>query len=187
MPGAYEEETSAQMPSGKNYFPSQTDSASGFKYRVEGEDVVQRTINALRGGVKKDNLGRVVYDDQFRLMNDIGVSRAQLFLQGIINKNTHLSRFRDEQRILRQIKAVAKEWCVTVAQNRRHWEVKDPDLVQQVVETAILTALLRADEGFEAGLSSKSHHVMETYAHRGQEQQQGGILSRLNPFNWGGR
>lgn len=169
----------------RNYFNSSLDSSTGFKYRVDGGEIVKKTIDELRGGLYKDKNGRNQYRKEFQMMNDLGIARASFFLNGIVNKNTHLSRFRDEARILRQIQALSREWCVTQAINRQRWEIKESDLVQQIMEGSILMAMLRADEGFEAGLSSKSHHVMESYNHSPVQEQSRGLFSRINPFNWG--
>lgn len=172
---------------GKSYFPNAAGDASGFKFRVDGKDVVQELVDALKGGVSRDNTGRIAYNEEYRLMNDLGVSRAQFYLKGVVNKNTHLSKFKDEERILRQVRALAKEWCVTLAQNRRRWDVKDPDVVQQLMEQSILTALLRADEGFEAQLSGKSHNVIENIQStpQGPEQQHSGFLGLGRIFGRG--
>jgi hypothetical protein len=174
------------LPQGKSYFASQNDTASGFKYRVEGNETIQRTLDSLRGGIEKDAYGKIVYDEQFRMMNDLGLSRAQFFLVGIVNKNTHLTKFKDEDQILRQTRALAREWCVTVATNRKRWSVKDPDLVQNVMEGAILASLLRATDGFEADLSAKTHHVQETINSPGVSTEGQSPLARLAGM-FGGR
>lgn len=165
---------------GKNYYAPINDS-SGFKYRVDGRDVINEVIESLRGGVKKGQYGRTEQTPEFKLMNDLGISRASAFLRGVVNKNTHLSKYPDKDTIMNQVRALAKEWCVTSAINRKAWEIKDPDLVQQIMETAILSALLRADDGFEAVISGKSHTVMENVQSMSSQQQQG-FFSRLNPF-----
>lgn len=165
---------------GKNYYSPMSDS-SGFKYRVDGRDVINEVVESLRGGVRKGKYGRSEQTPEFKLMNDLGISRASAFLRGVVNKNTHLSRYPDKDTIMSQVRSLAKEWCVTGATNRKHWEIKDPDLVQQIMETAILSALLRADEGFEAEISGKSHSVVESVTNM-TGQQQPGFFARLNPF-----
>ena len=163
----------------KNYYTPTQDS-SGFKFRVEGREVINEMIDALRGGVKKGKYGKTEYDEQFRLMNDLGISRASAYLRGVVNKNTHLSRFPDKDSIMKQMISLSEEWAMSVAINRKHWQIKDPDLVQQIVETAMISALLRADEGFEAEISGKSHQVNENLTT--PMPQQNGFLQRLNPF-----
>lgn len=171
---------SIDMYPGKNYYNPMNDS-SGFKYRVDGRDVINEVIESLRGGVQKGKYGRSESTPQFCLMNDLGISRASAFLRGVVNKNTHLSKYPDKDTIMNQVRALAKEWCVTSATNRKQWEIKDPDLVQQIMETAILSAILRADDGFEAVISGKSHSVVENVQNMTGQQQQG-FFSRLNPF-----
>ncbi len=168
--GGQDDQEKSQLPFSKNYFAGQaTEDASGFKYRVSGESVVRRTLDALQGATR-DEEGNLKYEKKFRLMNPEGLSRAKLFMEALINQNTHLSRFRDEQRVLRQIKSLSKEWVVTVATNRKRWQITEPDLIQQIMEQTILISFNRADEGFEAELSAKSHHVMEQ-VHTGFQNQ----------------
>lgn len=171
---------------GKNYFPSQSDLNSGFKFRVDGKDVVTELLDSLRGGVVRNSDGRIEYNEKYRLMNDLGISRVQYYLRTVVNKNTHLSNFKDEERIMRQQRALAREWCMTMSINRRRWSVADPDLVQQLVEQSILTSMLRADEGFEAEISGKSHSVVENVnTDNAVNRQQTGFFR--NMFGFGGR
>lgn len=149
------------LPGQKNYFTSSTDTFSGFKYREDGKEVIEPIIQRLRGGIEKDKYGKVIYNDAYRLMNEQGISRIVFFLSGIVNKNTHLTKFNNEVAILIQMKAYSKELCITLGEKRREWEVKDVDFVQTTIENTIFTSLLRGTAGFEAELSAKSHHVME--------------------------
>ena len=163
----------------KNYYTPMHDN-SGFKFRVDGRDVVADLLDALRGGVTKTKYGKVEYNKEHRLINDLGISRLQLFFRSVVNKNTHLSKYADKEMILSQVRALSKEWCMTTALNRKRWEVSDPDLVQVNVESTILSSLLRADEGFEAQISGKSHQVSEIVQSQQHEQ---GFLQRINPFS----
>lgn len=163
----------------KNYFASAMDSATGFKYRVDTGDVVRQIIDRLRGMTGMDKLGRPQYDPTARQMNDTGLSQMNFLLSGLMTKNTVLTNFVDEERINRQMKSILTQGIIpALALNRREWEIRNPDIVLQVIENAIYTSFLRGMTGFEAELSSKSHHVMESVQHQ-QPSQSSGFIGRL--------
>lgn len=106
----------------RNYFQNANEAVSGLKYRLDGRDVIKDVCDKLRGGFTTDNqTGERKYNESFRLMNEIGISRAEFFLTTGVNKITHLTKYKNEDRIMLQMKALAKAWIVELAANMKNW------------------------------------------------------------------
>jgi hypothetical protein len=142
-------------------------------------------IDMLRGAVR-DQYGRIVnYDENLRLMNDIGIYQAEFFVKGNITKVTHLTNYHSEDRIHMTMRPLARMWSFQITLNRKKWDIKNKDLVQMVVEKTIYESMLRANEGFENNNISKSWYVNENIENNRQLQQQGGMFSKLFNFRGG--
>ena len=182
-------------PQAANYYRNQLDYATGLKYRLDGEDVIERAIDTLRGGVRATINGKKVYFDEFKLMNEVGIQRARMVLEAGVNKINHLTKYTDKEMIFRQIRSLTKAWLFEVTLNCKRWspearftakgELVNPDftkirnkrLVIQTVENALLQSMLRGTDGFEASLTSKQFSVQEI-----QDNRQGGGVGRRGGF-----
>lgn len=195
-----------------------------LEYRLEGGDVVERVVDQLRGGFVIDDTGKKKYHYNYRLMNDLGISKTEMFLHGFVNKNTHLTKYKNEERVLMQMRSGASAYNFELTLNMKKWgpkfvghlldderidefckrtgavtysiledgrvefqvKVRNPRLVRQLVENAMLASMQRGDEGFEAGNTVKAIQVNEVRDLREQSgvaqsvvPQSGGFFSRL--------
>ena len=177
-----------------NYYRSAVDTVGGLKYRLDGEDVITRAIDTLRGGVKSKKNGVKTYFTEFRCMNDLGIQRARMVLESGVNKINHLTKYTDQDMIFRQIRSVITAWLFEVTLNVKKWapnsefvngqlinptfdKIKNKRLVIQTIENALLQSMLRGTEGFEASLTSKQFSVHELNDNRPKERR--GMLSGL--------
>lgn len=167
----------------RNYFRGSQQSDQGLKYRLDARDVIRDVCDTL-SGISRDKYGRPIENESLRLMNEEGVYAARFFLQGSVNKIAHLTKYENEERIMRQMRAQAHEWIKNVALNKKRWDVKHKGLVVQVVENAILQSMQRGNEGFEASLTGKGWQVSELVDTRPQQPQ--GFFSFLRPRGPGG-
>ena len=173
-------------PQASNYYRSQLDYANGLKYRLDGEDVIVRAVDTLRGGIKNTVNGRKLYYDEYKLMNEVGIQRARMVLEAGVNKINHLTKYTDKDMIFKQIRALVRAWLFEVTLNCKRWapeshvvkgrlinpdfhKIKNKRLVIQTVENALLQSMLRGTDGFEASLTSKQFNVQEI-----QDNRQGG-------------
>lgn len=173
-----------------NYYKGQLDSFGGLRYRLDGDEVIEQAMDTLKGGVVGKVNGKKKYDDQYRCMNDLGIQRARMMILAGVNKINHLTKYKDEERIFTQVKALAKAWLFEVTLNMKVWapkakhvngrlvnpgmdKIRNKRLVVQTVENAILQSSLRGADGFEAGLTAKSWGVTEIMDNRQQEQKRG--------------
>lgn len=186
----------------RNYYQGVMNYIDGLRYRLSGDDVIEQVVDTLRGGVKTIKGNVKEYHEENRLLNEIGVARAKMLLQGGVNKINHLTKYANENRILQQMKAIMHAWIFELVLNMKRWapeaeidergvliskenyKVRNPRLVIQVIENAIYQSMLRGTEGFEAELLSKSMFVQETVNRDdGRQRGGGGPFSRL----FGGR
>jgi len=183
-----------------NYYKAQLDYANGLKYRLDGEDVIARAIDTLRGGVKDTLNGRKIYYDEHKLMNEVGIQRARMVLEAGVNKINHLTKYSDKEMIYGQIRALVKAWLFEVTLNCKRWapearvirgrlvnddfcKIRNKRLVIQTIEQTLLQSSLRGTEGFEASLTSKSFNVQEIQDNRsagggGRRGFFGGLFTR---------
>lgn len=188
-------------PQAANYYRQQLDYATGLKYRLDGEDVIERAVDTLRGGVKSVINGKKLYFDDYKLMNEVGIQRARMVLEAGVNKINHLTKYTDNEMISRQIKALVKAWLFEVTLNAKRWapearftaagrlvnpdfcKIRNKRLVIQTIENALFQSMLRGTEGFEASLTSKQFSVQEIQDNRsasrgGSRGFFGGLFSR---------
>ena len=186
-----------------NFYTQDPLSSDNMRYRLDGDDVIDRAIDTIKGLVGFDKNNDKVYDPNMRLMNDLGIQAVRMTIELGVNKINHLTKYKDEDRINRQLRAVFSAWQFELAKNMKMWapetkydfknktwlvvegkKVRNPFLITQKVENAILQATLRGDAGFEAQLTGKAYSVQEVHDRRGEEQDRG-RSSWWNPF--GGR
>lgn len=179
----YEDEYGAEPAI--NYYRDEADRTSGLKYRLDGEDVIERAVDTLRGGVKSKTDGHKKYFDEYKCMNELGIQRARMILEAGVNKINHLTKYSDKEMILRQIRSIIKAWVFEVTLNAKAWapearmldnklynpffhKVRNKRLIIQVVENSLLQSMLRGSQGFEAELTSKQFSVTEVNDNRQQ-------------------
>jgi len=188
-----------------NFYAQDPLSSDNMRYRLDGDDVIERAIDTIKGYVGKDKNGEKVYSPHMCLMNELGLQAVRMTIELGVNKINHLTKYKDEDRINRQLRAVFKAWQFELTKNMKMWapetyfcqkthswvvkpgcKVRNSRLVTQKVENAILQATLRGDDGFEAQLTGKAYSVQEVHDRRGEEGREGrGGGSWWNPF--GGR
>lgn len=175
-------DTLSQSP-GRNYYADARDISDGLKYRLSGEDIIKELIADLRGA-QRDQYGKIAsYDEENRIINDIGAYKIRYLLNSELNKITHLTKYANEERVFRQVRELFKMIAFVITLNCKIWEVRDKDVLQQSLEQTIFNAMLRGNEGFENNNVSKSWNVNENI-NQSPQQQQGGFLSSL--FRRGG-
>lgn len=176
-----------------NYYKGAIDSVSGLRYRLDGDDFIEQAVDTLRGGVKSKVAGKKQYYDEFRCMNDLGIQRAKMVIQSGVNKVSHLTKYKDEERLFRQIRSIIKAWVFEVTLNMKSWapeadfvdgklinphyaKVRNKRLVIQTIENAVLQGMQRGVDAMEAQLTAKSWGVTEIMDNREQQRKQG-VLS----------
>lgn len=117
--------------------PPQRD-RDALEYRLEGADTVERVTDLLRGGViDEDDDGNKTFDEKNRLMNELGVSKTEMFLHGFVNKNTHLTKYKNEERVLIQMRSGASAYNFELTLNMKRWgpefigKLQDDESVEQ--------------------------------------------------------
>lgn len=147
-------------------------------YRLDAEDIVQAAVDTFRGGVKEIVNGKKVYFDEQRLMNDLGIARAKMIMESGVNKVNHLTKYKDEERVFRQVRAIINAWIYEVTLCMKKWapnayfeghqlinptfdKIRNKHLVIAVIENALLQSMLRGTGGFEAELTGKQMMVSE--------------------------
>lgn len=168
----------------RNYFQGATDNVYGLKYRVGGEEVIERVIAELRGGYIRDpTTGAKIINERQRRMNEDGVSAARFFLESSANKITHLTKLEDGE-IKRTMKELARKWIKSLGLNMKNWappgymKVRDRHLCVMLVENVAHMSMMRSISGFEAELLSKTMSVQENIM-RDNSPRQGGIFGGL--------
>ena len=110
-----------QGDGGRNYYDFPPADPIGLRYRLEGDDVITGVVNILRGGVIQHKDGSVEYNERYRLMNDEGIARVELFIRGGVNKINHLTKYKNEERIMRQMRSLLKAFTIELTLNLKRW------------------------------------------------------------------
>ena len=104
-----------------NYWRGAEQDVSGIKFRLEGTDVIQQTINQIRGGLIRDETTkRMVYNTKECLMNETGVSAVKFYLHAGVNKVIHLTDY-NETRIMKQMKPLVNAFLEELTLNMKMW------------------------------------------------------------------
>lgn len=156
---------------------------AGFKERIDGREIVDDLCDELRGVVWVN--GKRVETSEYRMLNEIGIARVRGLLRSVVNKNTHLTKYENNSRVLLQISGAIEGFIVELVCNLRTWSPKGfakvPNwrLVVQMVEQSMLASMLRGESGFEANLTGKQqqHNVNEVIDRT--PQQESGFMSFL--------
>lgn len=171
----------------RNHYAFVSSDPTGLRYRLEGDDVIQAVVSILRGGLVQEKDGSLRHNEQYRLMNEEGIARVELFLRGGVNKINHLTKYKNEERIMRQMRALVRAFTIELVENLKRWapgvyevngelinpeyrKVRNKHIVLQVVENALFQSMQRGQEGFEAELTGKSWMVQETVGQRETEK-----------------
>jgi len=189
-----------------NYFQEEPLDPTGMRYRLEGEDVIESVVTAMKGGLIKRNDGSTAFNERYRLMNDEGISRVELFLKGGVNKINHLTKYKNEGRILQQMRSLVRSFTIELVENLKRWapnaetvtvnggeelinpsleKVRNKHFILQVVENGIFQSMQRGGEGFEAELTGKSWNVLEQVGQ--QPEQRRGLRGGRGFFGFGRR
>jgi len=113
-----------------NYFKGFGADENSLRYRLEGDDVIKQVSNRLRGGLKRGRDGREYYDERQRLMNEVGIEATEFFLAGSVNKVNHLTRYRDEKRVMIQLRELSGAYLYELTLNMKLWGPLIEDEVQ---------------------------------------------------------
>lgn len=176
---------SATTPSeeeSRNYFGPQGPDADALKYRLDGEDVIKRVVDTLRGGFFEGADGRKVYREEYRLMNDEGISRVEMTIRSGVNKVIHLTKYKNEERILRQVKELARAFAHELVANIKRWgpiyttKVSEDDYEDWYHKTGVVTASILVEE---AGVLTVMYRVKVRTKHLVPQLIENGILAGM--------
>lgn len=170
----------------KNYYGGWNEqSADNLKYRLDAKDAINDLCDQLRG-IRKDRMGRPVQmepgeQERLRIMNEEGIYRVQTFLQSACGKITHLTKYENEDRVLRQMRSLARSWLFVIVLNRKRWDIKDKDIILHAGEKLLFESMLRAKEGFENNNISQTYIVNENIERNGMPptQRRQGFFGRF--------
>lgn len=185
---------------GMNLYNPRDFNTDVIKYRLEGNDRIDSVIDTLRGGVKEVVNNKKVYCEEFRMMNELGIQRVRMVVEAGVNKINHLTKYQDEERIFRQIKAIMKDFIKELILNMKAWspdasykgnilvnptysKVRNKRIIVQLIENALLQSMLRGNDGFEADITGKNFSVSEVRHNDLMPQEQ--KTSFWNPFRRG--
>ena len=185
-----------------NYYQEQQQQDS-LHYRLDAGNLIEQSIDTFKGGIKEKVNGKKIYYEKQRLMNDLGISRARMILEAGVNKINHLTKYKDEERVFKQLKGMVRAWVYEVTLNMKKWspnatfdgvtgklinpyndKIRNKHLVITVVENALLQSMLRGTAGFEAELTGKQMVVTENKDYSTQTRQQD---NNLNGWFGGGQ
>ena len=155
----------------KNYYAGASDSVSGLRFRVDPQIEIRRVVDTF-AGVSRDKYGREIGKAKFPMMNEEGVRNARGWLEGTVTKMTHLTKYLNEERIMRQVRYYIGVWIYNVTRYKKLWGIKNTRAVIAEVEKLITESMFRGHEGFEANLTAKSFQVQEL--HTSREDTSGG-------------
>lgn len=183
-------ETSEEYP--VNYYQGGVVDEGSLRFRVDADDVITKIADELRGGLKTERKGVKTYHEERRMMNEEGVSRVVALFNGIVNKVGHLTKYQNEERVVRQLKSVIKSFIFELILNLKRWapsgsyKVRNKRVIIQMVENAVHASMLRADGGFEANNLSKIWNVnqIEDYRQQSAPRAGGGWFGKV--FGRGG-
>lgn len=175
----------------KNYYAGFNDSqGDNLKYRLDAKDAIRELCEQLAGH-ERDRTGRLeTKNERMRLLNDEGIFRVKVFLQSACGKITHLTKYENEDRVLRQMRHHASPWLFTLVLNRKNWDIRDKETILFAGEKLMFESMLRAKEGFENNNISQTYIVNENIDRTGvppPSMQRPGILSRWLGGSGGGR
>lgn len=106
---------------GRNYFqPGGMYGPGGLKYRLGAKDVIQDIIDQLRG-FRRNTDGVKLEDQECRLMNEVGIHAVLSFLSGVVTKVGHLTRYENEDRIMKQLRTMIGEFLTELTLNLKRW------------------------------------------------------------------
>lgn len=168
---------SGPLPNYYSHFQGYNDNT---RFIIDPKEIISEIVDSLRGSHYIDNIGRRVYTGKNMMLNDEGVQSFRTVVSGIINKNTILSNYPDDESVEEQTKSIAKGIVMALALNHKQWNIKEPDLVQMICEQNIYSALQRARGGFQNIQLSKSHQTVETINQNPQKKDN--FMDRVNPF-----
>lgn len=175
-----------------NYYQVNNESDS-LRYRLDAADLIEQSIDTFKGGVKSINKGVKEYYDSQRLMNDLGIARARMVIESGVNKINHLTKYKDEERVFRQVKSLVRAWIYEVVRNMKTWapsatlvnnklinpsgdKIRSKHLVIGVVENVLLQSMLRGTDGFEAQLTGKQMQVIESRDFTSERREDSGSM-----------
>lgn len=147
-----------------NYYDQPTSQIDNFKDRVAGDDVVNDLLDELVC-IERDQYGRITKTDwENAIVNKQGHRKILMLFKSGLSKFTTLTKYDSHEQLNRQFRPWAENTAFTIALHMDEWEIKDPDLLQQVIEKVTYEAALRAHKGFENKNVSTStlHHITES-------------------------
>ena len=128
----------------------------------------------LSGKVIDENGVERHYDEKARYLNEEGVMKVMTVVRAHVNKNVYLSEI-DQLFINRKCAQIYANLYTLLAMNMDKYGVRsltDINLITEIVDTAIYTALMRAKNGAEAKRFYKS---ITQNVHISANQERGGI------------
>jgi hypothetical protein len=173
---------------GMNFYQDAEERHDLIKYRLDGDERIDRVLNTLRGGIKDVNNGVATYNEEFRLMNELGIQRVSIVLQTGVNKINHLSKYKDDERIFAQVVAIMGDFDKELVSNLKVWapeaqfkegklinptmaKVRNKRIIVQEVENALVQSFLRANAGFEADITGKAYSVSEYRQQKDEDEK----------------
>ena len=185
-----------------NFYTQDPLSSDNMRYRLDGNDVIEGVIDIIKGYSHTNNNNEKVYDPNMRMMNDLGIQAVRMSIALCVNKVNHLTKYKDDDMIKRQLRSIFKRWQFDLTKNKKLWapetiqvgkewiiaegkKVRNDGLITQMVENPNLQSSLRGADGFEAQLTGKAYSVQEFHDRRGEEQDSS--RSKWIPSFFGGR
>lgn len=153
-----------------------------MRYRLDGMDIIERLVDTLKGGLQgyDTTTGEKIYYEENRLMNDAGVHAIKMLLENAINRDNHLTNYRDIVRIHEQlVNTIILPLEFEIALNSKRWapeayydengklinptfkKIRNKRLIISMVENGVLQSMQRAEKGREADLTAKQYNVQE--------------------------
>ena len=119
----------------RNYYDFPQKDAFGLRYRLEGDDVISSVVNILRGGIVKHADGTITYNSDFALMNEEGVARVEFFIRGGVNKINHLTKYKNEQRVMYQMRSLCRGFIIELVENMKRWSPNATVVYENITTT----------------------------------------------------
>lgn len=182
----------SQEESQPYYASSVMDRDDNLRYRLDARDSIEELCEYFRGILYDENQQPIVPKTEGqreeaaarRLMSDDGIFFIKTWLLEHCTKMTHLTKYTNEDRVLRQMKHHSRVLLKAIVLNRKRWKVKNKDLILYGCEKLLFESMLRASEGFENNNISQTYIVQEQISRDGrkpQPEQSGGWFSWLRP------
>lgn len=154
----------ARPPMPRNYYAVGPQDTDTLRYRLGAHDDIDSFCDQLRG-IQRDARGKETNtkdeQDRYRVVNDEGIYQIRAFLRASCSKITHLTKYTNEDRVLRQMRELSKAWLFMIILHRKTWEIRDRDIVLHPGEKLLFESMLRANDGFENNNISKAYNVNE--------------------------